>query len=162
MSISAKRRETEVFSLAFLDCICCGFGAVILMFMTVKFAPPQAIEPGLQDLGIGKGHRVGIFLPNTPHFVITYFAVLKTGATVVNFNPLYAERDIIHQIEDSGVELMVTLDLTALYDKLAPLFETTRLKRLIICRMAPLLPRALKLPSCDFRPVCLVCSAVIG
>src|SRR5690606_37097432 len=45
---------------------------------------------GLQGMGVGKGMRVGLFLPNTLYSVVAYYAVLKTGATVVNFNPLYA------------------------------------------------------------------------
>src|SRR4051812_17796126 len=46
---------------------------------------------GLQAIGIGKGARVGLFLPNCPYYVVLYYAVLKAGGTVVNFNPLYAE-----------------------------------------------------------------------
>src|ERR1700686_5113280 len=49
---------------------------------------------GFQDLGVEKGDRVGLFLPNTPDYLILYFAVLKAGSVVVNFNPLYAEREI--------------------------------------------------------------------
>ncbi|MEM7443455.1 MAG: long-chain fatty acid--CoA ligase [Pseudomonadota bacterium] len=95
---------------------------------------------GLQSIGIVKGSRVGLFLPNSPYYTIAYFAVLKCGATVVNFNPLYAEREVRHQIEDSGTEIMVTLDLKVLHDKLLPVLGTTALKRLIICPMAKLLP----------------------
>jgi len=136
---------------ALFDEAAARFGArPCLDFLDRKFTYEEigrninAMAAGLQELGIGRGHRVGIFLPNTPHFVITYYAILKTGATVVNFNPLYSERDIAHQIDDAGVELMVTLDLTALYDKLVPMFETTCLKRLVICRMADVLPFAKK------------------
>ena len=95
---------------------------------------------GLQGLGVGKGVQVGLFLPNSPYYVILYFAILKTGATVVNFNPLYVERELIHQIEDSEVDLMVTLDLKILHEKLAPLMDRTRLARLVICKMADVLP----------------------
>lgn len=56
------------------------------------------VAAGLQGLGIGPGSRVGLCLPNTPYYVIFYFAVLKTGATVVNFNPLYTA----HEIEAQG------------------------------------------------------------
>ena len=66
---------------------------------------------GLQALGVGAGTKVGLFLPNCPYFVICFFAVLKAGGTVVSYNPLYAEREIAHQIEDSETDLMVTLDL---------------------------------------------------
>jgi long-chain acyl-CoA synthetase len=95
---------------------------------------------GLQAMGIGRGARVGLFLPNSPYYVILYFAVLKAGGTVVNFNPLYAEAELRHQIEDAGVEVMATLDLVALYPKLARLIGTTKLKTVIVCRMADALP----------------------
>ena len=53
---------------------------------------------GLQDLGVAPGTRVGLCLPNTPYFVICYFAILRIGGVVVNFNPLYTERELDHQI----------------------------------------------------------------
>ncbi len=95
---------------------------------------------GLQAHGVGKGSRVGLLLPNTPYYVIFYFAVMKCGATVVNFNPLYAEREIAHQIEDSETDIMVTLDLRVLHDKARRMLTDTRLKRLVICRFADILP----------------------
>jgi len=95
---------------------------------------------GFQAIGVGKGTRVGLFLPNTPYYVIAFFAILKAGGTVVNFNPLYAERELVHQIGDSDIDLMVTLDLKLLYGKMARMLEETGLKRLVICRMADILP----------------------
>jgi long-chain acyl-CoA synthetase len=95
---------------------------------------------GLQRLGIGKGDPVGLFLPNTPYYVIAFYAVLKIGAMVVNFNPLYADQELVHQIDDSGTEIMVTLDLAAVYDKLGPLLGRTCLKRIVVCRLADCLP----------------------
>ncbi len=95
---------------------------------------------GFQSIGVGKGVRVGLFLPNTPYYVICYFAILKAGGTVVNFNPLYAERELHHQITDSGVELMVTLDLKVLYGKMERMLAESGLKRLVICPMADILP----------------------
>ena len=95
---------------------------------------------GLRSLGVGKGSNVGLFLPNTPYYLIFYYAVLKSGGTVVNFNPLYAEREIAHQIEDGAVDLMVTLDLKVLHDKMARMLTDTRLNRLIMCPMAGILP----------------------
>ena len=58
----------------------------------------------------------------------------------MNFNPLYAERELVHQIQDSDTEIMVTLDLKALYDKLLPLMANTGLKQMIVCSMAEILP----------------------
>ena len=95
---------------------------------------------GLAALGVGKGVRVGLFLPNTPYYVILYYAALKAGGTVVNFNPLYAEAEIRHQIEDSGVAFMVTLDLAALYPNVAKFLSRGSLERIVICRMAEILP----------------------
>ena len=95
---------------------------------------------GLKALGVGAGTKVGLFLPNCPYSVIFYFGILKAGGTVVNFNPLYAERELMHQIVDSETEIMVTLDLKALYDKLKPMLGKAGLKRLIICPMAGVLP----------------------
>ncbi len=95
---------------------------------------------GFKGLGVGPGIKVGLCLPNTPYSVICYFAVLKAGGTLVNFNPLYTERELIHQIEDSESDIMVTLDVASIYDKLAGLLGRTRLKQLIVCPMAEALP----------------------
>ncbi len=95
---------------------------------------------GLQRLGVTKGTKIGLFLPNTPYYVIMFYAVLQVGGTVVNFNPLYAEREVEKQMKDSDCRLMVTLDLEALYHKLAQMFGKTALERIVICRMADILP----------------------
>lgn len=95
---------------------------------------------GLQNLGVKKGDRVGLFLPNTPTYMVLYFAVLKVGATVVNFNPLYADREVEHQINDSGVTIMATVDLPMCYFKLTRMLGKTCLKRIIVQRMTEILP----------------------
>ncbi|MFA5890682.1 MAG: long-chain fatty acid--CoA ligase [Actinomycetota bacterium] len=64
----------------------------------------------LRDLGVKKGTRVGIILPNVPQNVIAYFAALRLAAVVVENNPLYTERELQHQLADAGVEVLVTLD----------------------------------------------------
>lgn len=98
------------------------------------------LAAGLQKEGVVKGTRVGLFLPNGPYFLIAYYAVLKAGGTVVNFNPLYAPREIRHQIEDSGTEMMITADLAALYNCLGPMLDTTCLRRIVVCSFARSLP----------------------
>ena len=95
---------------------------------------------GLADLGIGKGSKVGLLLPNTPTYIIYYYAILKTGACVVNFNPLYSLRELEYQIKDSQTELMVTLDLKLMFDKVEALMEKGVLKRSIIANFSKLLP----------------------
>ncbi|MCW8307676.1 long-chain fatty acid--CoA ligase [Acidiphilium sp. PA] len=95
---------------------------------------------GLQALGVGKGVCVGLCLPNTPYSVILYFAILKAGGTVVNFNPLYTERELAGQIKDSGTRMIVTLDLAMIQAKIGPLVDQGLLDRVIVCSMADALP----------------------
>lgn len=72
---------------------------------------------GLIALGVGKGERVAIMLPNCPQAVVSYYAVLLLGAVVVQTNPLYVERELEHQLSDSGATTIITVDL--LYARLA-------------------------------------------
>tara|TARA_B100000029_G_scaffold515660_1_gene623844 strand:+ start:4120 stop:5805 length:1686 start_codon:yes stop_codon:yes gene_type:complete len=96
---------------------------------------------GLQELGAKKGTRVGLCLPNTPYSVIFYFASLKVGATVVNFNPLYVDKEIAFQIEDSETEIMVTIDLALIYPKISTMLSATdSLKKIIVCPFSGILP----------------------
>jgi long-chain acyl-CoA synthetase len=97
---------------------------------------------GLQQLGVVKGTKVGLFLPNTPTFVVYYFAVLKAGGVVVNYNPLYSLEELTFQVKDSETELMVTLDLHVLFDKVEHLVAQKTLKGAIVCSFAGLLPAA--------------------
>ena len=87
---------------------------------------------GLQRLGVGPGVHVGLFLPNTPHYFISFFAVLRAGGTVVNYSPLDAERTLVQKIEDSETDIMLTLDLAALYPRMAGLVGQSRLKQLVV------------------------------
>ena len=95
---------------------------------------------GLQKLGVTKGSKVGLFLPNCPQFVVSFFAALKAGATVISYSPLYAEDEIRNQIEDSGTEIMITLDLKVLYPKIAKMVGTTTLRKLVVGTMQEVLP----------------------
>ena len=98
------------------------------------------VAEGLQKLGVGKGTKVGLLLPNCPAFVASYYGVLKAGGTVVNVNPLYAIEEIKSQIEDSEADVLVTLDLSILYDKARLALDQTRLTHLVVCSMAEMLP----------------------
>ena len=95
---------------------------------------------GLQRLGAQKGMKIGIMLPNTPYFLIAFYAIARTGATAVNFNPLYSEREIAYQIEDSETDLMITLDLGMMYHKLEKMLHSTRLNQIVICPFTDVLP----------------------
>ena len=95
---------------------------------------------GLQNLGVQPGDRVGLCLPNTPYFPIFYFAALKIGAIIVNYNPLYTERELTFQIKDSGTTVMVTVDLAMVYPKLAKIGADAGLRKIIVCPFASALP----------------------
>lgn len=95
---------------------------------------------GLQHLGVQKGDRVGLCLPNSPYFVVAYYAALKVGAIVVNFNPLYTEEEIASQINDGEVSVMFTLDIIPLYPKIVAALEKTTLNKIVVCPFAKALP----------------------
>lgn len=87
---------------------------------------------GLQRLGVGPGVHVGLFLPNSPHYFIGFFGVLRAGGTVVNYSPLDAERTLAHKIEDSETDIMLTLDLESLYPRMAGMLGNSRLRHLVV------------------------------
>ncbi len=98
------------------------------------------VAVGLQQLGVTKGTKVGLFLPNCPTFIVYYYATLKAGGTVVNFNPLYTLEELTFQVRDSETEIMVTLDLKLLFDKVEALLQTGVLPRAVVCSFTALLP----------------------
>lgn len=87
------------------------------------------------------GTRVGLCLPNTPYYVICYFAILRIGGIVVNFNPLYTEREMAHLVDDSGAEFIVASDLALSLPKIEPLVGKGALRRVVVCPIADALPR---------------------
>jgi long-chain acyl-CoA synthetase len=94
---------------------------------------------GLQPL-IQPGDRVGLVLPNCVYYPIAFFAIAKCGGVVVNCNPLYTEKELRHQILDSGARIMVTIDVTEIANKLVSLAEPCGLSAVIFCPMADILP----------------------
>lgn len=123
----------------FADLPCLDFMGKGMLYREVAHEVDR-LAAGLQALGVGPGVHVGICFPNTPYSVITYFAVLKAGGVVVNFNPLYAPAELKYQITDSNIKLMLTLDLKMIMDKLTPCLESTELEQIIVFSMAETLP----------------------
>ncbi|WP_400164241.1 long-chain fatty acid--CoA ligase [Brevibacillus sp. TJ4] len=103
-----------------------------LLHLSYRFAD------ALQQRGVKKGDRVAIMLPNTPQAVICYYGALFAGAIVVMTNPLYTERELIHQLNDSGAEVIVTLDL--LFKRVNEVKSSTPLKRIIVTSIGDYLP----------------------
>src|SRR5205823_2921860 len=64
----------------------------------------------LAKLGVEPGDRVGLVLPNCPQYVIAYYATVRLGAVIVGNNPLYTHRELAHQLNDAGCDVVVVLD----------------------------------------------------
>jgi len=73
-------------------------------------AEARRFAAGLQERGIGRGDRVGLFLPNVPIYLSAYYGAMMAGATVVNFSPLYSVEELEQQVADSGTRLLVTVE----------------------------------------------------
>ncbi|MBA3940715.1 MAG: dicarboxylate--CoA ligase PimA [Sphingopyxis sp.] len=100
------------------------------------------VARGLQQRGIGRGHRVGLFLPNVPHYVAAYYGALAAGATVVNFSPLYTVHELEAQVEDSGTDTLFTLSAAALLPTALAVLDGSSLQRLVVGSVAGALPAA--------------------
>ncbi len=84
----------------------------------------------LVDLGIKKGDRVAIFIPNSPQFIIAYFGILKAGGIVTAINPLHKEREVEHQLIDSEAKLIVSSN--SLFSIIKKIYQSTRLEKIIL------------------------------
>ena len=90
------------------DRACTIFKGAVISYKEMN-EQTDRIAAALADMGVKKGDRVGIFMPNTPQFVIAYFGILKAGGVVVATNPLYTPPEIAHQANDAGIEIMFVM-----------------------------------------------------
>jgi long-chain acyl-CoA synthetase len=104
------------------------------------FAEAQAFAAGLQALGIIKGDRIGLFLPNVPIYISAYYGAAMAGATLVNFSPLYSAHELAAQVEDSGTRLLVTLNSSALLPTALEVQRTSTLETLVVGSLGAMLP----------------------
>jgi long-chain acyl-CoA synthetase len=120
--------------------------AHMIDFMGRKFSYGEMIEQirriacGLQAMGVKKGDRVGLYLPNTPHYVAAYYGALMAGAIVVNFSPLYTAAELEHQVEDSGTQILFTLSAKALLPTALKVLDESSLQKLVVGSVAEMLP----------------------
>ena len=131
--------------------------APLIDFMGRKFSYAECrdgvrrVAHGLQAMGVQKGDRIGLFLPNVPHYVAAYYGALTIGATVVNFSPLYSAEELEHQVADSGTKILFTLSASALLPTALTVLENSSLERLIVGSVAGALPVAKSLLYRMFR-----------
>lgn len=118
----------------------------LLDFMGRKYSYAEVaagvvrVASGLQKMGVEKGDRVGLFLPNVPHYVSAYYGAMAIGATVVNFSPLYTVEELNHQVEDSGTKILFTMSATALFPTAYEVLQQSSLEKLVVGSVAGALP----------------------
>ncbi len=102
----------------------------------------NSFASALSELGVKKGDRVAIHLPNCTQFPIAFFATLALGAIVVPFNPLYVAREMEYQLKDSGADTIVTL--TRFYNMIKEVQPKTNLKNIIVSNIKDYFPGLLR------------------
>lgn len=95
---------------------------------------------GLQAMGVARGDRVGLFLPNVPIYISAYYGAMMAGAVVVNFSPLYTVDELAQQVEDSGTRLLVTIDAASLLPTALEVLRASPLQTLVVGRLGAMLP----------------------
>lgn len=122
---------------AYPDLTAVEFMGKRLTYRTV-LASARRFANALLRLGLGKGDRIAIMLPNCPQTVIAYYGALMAGGIVVMTNPLYMPRELEHQLKDSGARFIVTLD--QLLPKIQKVMPQTSLERVIVTGIKDYLP----------------------
>jgi len=116
--------------------------AIIFRNSTITYGELNALADrfaaALKGLGVARGDRVALHLPNTPQFVISYYGALKAGAIITPVSPLFREGELKHQLNDSGAETIITLD--AYYPMVEKVRGETRLTRIIVTGLKDLQP----------------------
>jgi long-chain acyl-CoA synthetase len=119
------------------DRACTIFKGAVISYKEMN-AITDRVAAALVDLGVKKGDRVGIFMPNTPQFVMAFFGILKAGGVVVATNPLYTPPEIEHQANDAGIEYMFVM--TNFYNTIKKAQPKTKIKKLIVTNLKETLP----------------------
>ncbi|MGD9810058.1 MAG: long-chain fatty acid--CoA ligase [Sphingobium sp.] len=100
----------------------------------------KRVAKGLLAMGIKRGDRIGLFLPNVPHYVAAYYGAMMIGAIIVNFSPLYTVEELKHQVEDSGTRLLFTLSAKQLLPTAMQVLDQSSLEHLVVGSIAGVLP----------------------
>ena len=103
----------------------------------------ENLAASFRNLGIEKGDRIAIMLPNLPQTVIAFWGAIKAGAIVVMTNPLYMEKELTHHFNDSKPKILITLDL--FWSKIEPLKEMLGVEKYVITRASEALAFPLNL-----------------
>ena len=121
---------------------CTVFKGAVISYREVNALSNQ-MAAALVEMGVKKGDRVGIFMPNTPQIVIAYFGILKAGGVVVAVNPTYPVDEILTPVKDANIEIMFCL--SRFYGKLQEVRQKSNLKKIIVSNIKETLPPVLRL-----------------
>jgi long-chain acyl-CoA synthetase len=97
----------------------------------------QALAAYFQSLGLEKGDRIAIMMPNVPQYPVAVAAILRAGFVVVNVNPLYTPRELEHQLKDAGAKAIVIIENFAI--TLQKCMAQTQMKHIVMCAMGDML-----------------------
>ncbi len=120
---------------------CTIFKGAAISFKEMNAITDQ-LAAALAGIGVKKGDRVGIFIPNTPQFVMAYFGILKAGGVVVAIDSRYTAPEIVHQANDAGIEVMFVM--SNFYKTMKTAQPQTKIKTLIVTNIKETLPPVLK------------------
>jgi long-chain acyl-CoA synthetase len=123
------------------DHACTIFKGAVISYREMN-AITDSIAAALVEMGVKKGDRVGMFMPNTPQFVMAYFGILKAGGVVVATNPLYTAPEIEYQASDAGIEVMFVM--TNFYKTIKKAQPNTKIRKLIVTNLKETLPPVLR------------------
>lgn len=95
---------------------------------------------GFQDMGVKKGTKVALILPNSPYYLVNYFGILKAGGTVVNMNPLYSADEMTPILEDSEAEIIVSFPKPNIAKNVKKAAKNVGIKKFVNCPMTSMVP----------------------
>ncbi|MBM3181408.1 MAG: long-chain fatty acid--CoA ligase [Chloroflexi bacterium] len=120
------------------DHTCTIFKGAVISYREMNALTDHMAAALVDEMGVKKGDRVGLFMPNTPQFMIAYFGILKAGGVVVAVNPTYPVDEVIFPVNDANIEIMFTL--SRFYERLKAVRERSKLKRIIVTNIKETLP----------------------
>ena len=123
------------------DRACTIFKGAVISYREMN-AMTDHMAAALVEMGVKKGDRVGIFMPNIPQFLIAYFGILKAGGVVVAVNPTYPVEEILTPVKDANIEVMFCM--SRFYGKWKEVREKSGLKKIIVTNIKETLPPLLR------------------
>jgi long-chain acyl-CoA synthetase len=121
---------------------CTIFNGAVITYREMDRITDQ-LAAGIAALGVKKGDPVGIDMLNSPQFVITFFAILKAGGIAVAINPLYSPREISHQVNDAGIEVVFVM--SKFYNEVKEAQPQTKINKIVVTNIKDYLPPVLAL-----------------